>query len=137
MSVRVFLDTNILVYAHQREAGERHERAKALVDRVASEGQVPVVSTQVLQEFYNVLRKRDVPHTKARSLVRLYTTWIVMPSHAELVLEGIDAADRWQIHIFDALILAAARKAGCELLYSEDLNTGQSYDGVRVVNPLL
>ena len=132
----IFLDTNILVYAHDVQAGDRHAKARDLVLDFWRRDEQPSVSTQVLQELYNALRKKGIRAQDAREAVEDYTKWPVVGSDARLVLAAAEAVERWQIHLYDALILEAARRAGATTVYSEDMGDGQDYGGVRVVNPL-
>ena len=133
----VFLDTNILMYAI--EAGGP-EPAKAAAARALARRSDVCLSTQVLGEFYRAVtsRRRAVPltHEEAIAWVQFWKRHdvraITVP-HVDLALE---IAPRFQTGYFDALILAAARLAGCATVYSEDLAAGQDYDGVRVENPL-
>ena len=139
MNGRQFVDTNILVYAHDRSAGDKHERAKALVGdlwRTRS----GVVSTQVLQEVcVNVRRKAGRPLDLAatRDLVADYLSWHVVVNNGDAVLIALELEDRHQISFWDALIICAAQTAGADILYSEDLSHGQTYGTVRVVNPFV
>lgn len=131
----VFVDTNILVYAHDERAGERHRIAK---ERIAHLWRLPLlanISVQVLQELYVHLRKRGVPAATARETVTDYLHWNVVSTDRSLLEEGLRLAERWQVFLWDALILAAARRAGADVVWSEDLNAGQQYEGVLVVNP--
>jgi len=140
MSVaRAFVDSNILVYAHDRGQGEKHERAKALIERLWAE-RSGVLSTQVLQEFYvNVRRKaaNPVPRAEARRLVEDYLTWQVLVNDGSAILGALDLEERYGISFWDGLIVQAALMAGAETLYSEDLNHGQAYGTVTVSNPFL
>jgi predicted nucleic acid-binding protein len=138
MSDKVFVDTNILVYAHDATQGVRHERAQALVEKLWESGD-GIISTQVLQELcLNLRRKTTRPLSKkeTRKLLEDYSTWDVVVNTAESVLQALDFESRYQISFWDALIVQAA--TGCEatVLYSEDLADGQNYGAVRVVNPL-
>jgi predicted nucleic acid-binding protein len=137
MSARVFVDTNILVYAHDLDAGEKHERAKRRVAELWSRPTPPALSVQVLQELFVSLQRRGVTRVAAREVVEDYLHWRVVENTGDLLLEGIAAMDRWSLSFWDALIVAAARKAGAKELWSEDLNVGQDYGGVKVVNPLV
>jgi len=138
MSDKFFVDTNILMYAHDSSAGEKHERAKALVE-VLWRDRTGVVSTQVLQELtVNLRRKAGRPlDTRAtREIVADYLTWQVVVNGGESILDALDLSERYQISFWDALVLHAAHTSGAEVLYSEDLSHGQTYGSVRVVNPL-
>jgi predicted nucleic acid-binding protein len=138
MSDKYFVDTNILVYAHDTSAGAKHERAKALVEDLWSQ-RSGVVSTQVLQELcVNIRRKAKHPVDlrTAREIVADYLSWDVVTNTAESILEALQLEERYQISFWDALIVQAAEASGAAVLYSEDLSDGQTYRGVRVVNPL-
>ena len=138
MSDKYFVDTNILMYAHDRAAGTKHERAKALVEELWRD-RAGVVSTQVLQELSVNLRKkvRQPLDAKAtRDIVADYLAWQVVVNGGESILEAFDFEARYQISFWDALVLAAANNSGAAVLYSEDLSDGQTYGSVRVVNPL-
>ncbi len=137
MSDRAFVDTNILVYAHDRGAGPRHDRAKDLVQHLWQQ-RTGVISTQVLQEFYvNVRRKAADPvdADEARQLVRDYLTWEVVVNNGASILRALDLESRLVLSFWDALIVQAANESTVNVLYSEDLNHGQTYGTVKVVNP--
>jgi predicted nucleic acid-binding protein len=138
MSAKFFLDTNILVYAHDSTQGAKHERAKALVETLWESGD-GILSTQVLQELCINLRRKSarplsVPET--RKLVEDYSTWGIVVNTAESVLQALDFESRYQISFWDALIVQAATSSEARIIYSEDLADGQTYGAVRVVNPL-
>lgn len=138
MSDKYFVDTNILMYAHDKAAGAKHERAKALVEELWRD-RSGVVSTQVLQELaVNLRRKaaRPLGAKATREVVADYLTWQVVVNSGESIVEALDYEARYQISFWDALILHAAHASGAEVLYSEDLSDGQTYGIVRVVNPV-
>jgi predicted nucleic acid-binding protein len=136
MNGRTFVDTNVLIYAHDIDAGSKHEIAKRVIGNLWSD-RAGVLSTQVLQEFYvNVTRKiaSPLPKLPARAVVSSYASWCI-----ETTLADISAAfqieDESHIGFWDALIIAAAAKAGATRLLSEDLNAGQNVMGVVIENP--
>jgi predicted nucleic acid-binding protein len=138
MSDRYFVDTNILMYAHDTSAGAKHECARTLIEELWRD-RSGVVSTQVLQELSVNLRRKagrplDVKAT--RDIVADYLTWQVVVNGGESILEALDLESRYRISFWDALVVQAAQAAGAEVLYSEDLSDGQMYGSVRVVNPL-
>lgn len=138
MSDRYFVDTNILMYAHDTSAGAKHERARTLIEELWRD-RSGVVSTQVLQELsVNLRRKAGQPlDVKAtRDIVTDYLTWQVVVNGGESILEALDLESRYRISFWDALVIQAAQASGAEVLYSEDLSDGQMYGSVRVVNPL-
>ena len=133
----VFVDSNVLIYAHDRGAGTKHEVARDLIERLWTE-RSGRLSVQVLQEFFvNVTRKlaRPVEAGEAREVVSDYAYWGVHRPGAVDVLAAIDLHQRTGISFWDAMIVRSAVSLGCAELYSEDLNEGQLYEGVRVENP--
>jgi predicted nucleic acid-binding protein len=138
MSDRYFVDTDILMYAHDTAAGAKHERAKALVEELWRK-RSGVVSTQVLQELcVNLRRKagRPVDLKTARAIVTDYLAWQVVTNTGESILEALEIEERYQISFWDALIIQAAETSGTTVIYSEDLSDGQRYGSVEVFNPL-
>lgn len=139
MSDKFFVDTNILIYAHDTAAGPKHERAKALVAELWH-NRSGVVSTQVLQELcVNVRRKAGRPLTAraTRELISDYLSWQVVVNSGESTLEALDLEERYQISFWDALVVQAAQASCADVLYSEDLSDEQHYGSVRVVNPFV
>lgn len=132
----VFVDTNILVYAHDRDGGSKHQSAKELIKELWDRPYPPAISIQVLQEFAANLKKRTVPIEKIRELIDIYLPWEVIDNDQRLLLEGLSIANRWRLSLWDGYIIAAAHRAKASILWSEDLQEGQDFDGVRVVNPL-
>lgn len=133
MAVRPFLDTNVLVYAFT-SGDARHGRAAALVEAGG------IVSVQVLNEFANVARRklgRDWNDIE-QALDDLGTLLEdPLPITLDLQRDGLDIARRYGCQLYDALILAAARKAGCQMLLTEDMQDGQTIDGVVIRNPFV
>jgi len=137
MSDKYFLDTNVLVYAHDRLAREKHERAMTLVEQLWSTG-LGVLSTQVLQEFCATVRRKlaqPLSLDDTQRVVRQYLAWEVVVNRPTDVLQAIEIEARYRISFWDALILNSAERSGATTLYTEDLSNGQMYGSVRVVNP--
>jgi predicted nucleic acid-binding protein len=137
MSDRTFVDTNILVYAHDRSGGRKHEVARDLVRRLWRE-RSGVLSTQVLQELYvNIRRKAAVPLSaaEAREVLKDYLSWTVVFNDGPAILRATELEQRFGLSFWDALIIQSAHEAGTAVVCSEDLNHGQSYGAVTVVNP--
>jgi predicted nucleic acid-binding protein len=135
MSARSFLDTNVLLYTDAVDAPAKHRRALELLaeQRRARTG---VVSLQVLQEYFvAATRKLAVDAAVARRKVELFANYHLVVLDVEDVLAAIDLHRLRQISFWDALVVRAAKEGGCSVLYSEDLQHGQSVDGVRIVNP--
>jgi predicted nucleic acid-binding protein len=138
MSDKYFIDTNILMYAHDRSAGLKHDRARQLIERLWISGQ-GVLSTQVLQELcINLRRKipRPLPVGELRRLIQDYLSWEIVVNTPTSVLDALEIEVRYKTSFWDALVLQAAESSGATVLYSEDLAAGQSYGTVQVINPL-
>jgi predicted nucleic acid-binding protein len=132
-----FVDTNVLVYAYDRSAGSRHQRARQLLAELWESGN-GCLSVQVLQEFHvTVTRKVAYPLSSERSagLIRDLSAWRVHAPSAEDVLAAIRLQERFQISIWDAMIVQSASRLDCAILWSEDLNAGQRIRSTKVRNP--
>ncbi len=131
-----FVDTNVLIYAVCPLPNEvdKARRAQELLKTADL-----ALSAQVLQEFYVQATRETRPgalnHEDASNIVRRLERFPVQPITARVVNDALALRERFRINYWDAAILAAARIAGCRTVYTEDLNPGQDYGGVRVVNP--
>jgi predicted nucleic acid-binding protein len=137
MPDKYFVDTNVLVYAHDEAAGVRHERAAVLLEKLWNSGG-GVLSTQVLQELCVCLQRklaRPLSAAQIRRLVQPYLSWEVVVNTPEAALDALDISARHRLSYWDALLLNAAEAAGATVFYSEDLSHLQRYGSVRVVNP--
>jgi len=135
---RIFVDTNILVYAYDIDAQEKHTIAQDLLARLWKTRQ-GVLSTQVLQEFYvTVTRKLSTPldPATARRVIAPFQAWHVQLIDVATVLDASEIAQRHQLSFWDGLIIAAARQAGAERVLSEDLQAGRVMESVLIENPL-
>jgi predicted nucleic acid-binding protein len=135
MPADIFIDTNVIVYAHDVDAGVKHEQAKQLMLELWRSNPLPWLSVQVLQELLVTLRRKGVAISDARETVEAYMRWRVVANSVELLKAGITEMERWQLSLWDGLILAAARSMGVTTVYSEDLSDEQDYGGIRVANP--
>jgi predicted nucleic acid-binding protein len=132
---RVFIDTNVLVYADDLDAGAKTPRARAILGELFRE-QNGVISTQVLQEFFVVTtRKLGVEAAVARRKVELLATLEVVSVQVPHILQAVDLHRLHSVSFWDALILACAAAAGCTRLWSEDLQDGATIAGVTIENP--
>lgn len=135
MTADCFLDTNVLIYAaigHRAEP-RKYERALELI-----EVEEYATSAQVLQEFYvNVIKNADLPLTpqKAAEWVAAISLKPCQDVDSGIVMRGIENAQRYKISYWDGAIIAAAERLQIGVIYSEDLNDGQAYGDVRVINP--
>lgn len=136
MSVKTFVDTNVLVYAHDVDAGLKHQIARNILLSL-SQQRSGVLSMQVLQEFYvNVTRKIATPLSKseARAIIEDFTHWCIAASPSDL-RQAFLIEDGARIGFWDALIVASAVKAGAARILSEDMNHGQTIAGIMIENP--
>jgi len=136
MSARIFVDTNVLIYAHDVDASAKHEVAKSVLRELWSQ-RSGVLSMQVLQEFYvNVTRKiaSPLPKDVARLVVNTYAVWCIETTPAE-IMTAFRIEDESKIGFWDALIVASAAKSGAVQILSEDLNAQQVIAGIRIQNP--
>lgn len=131
----VFFDTNVLLYADDADAGPKTGVARALLRRAMSE-RTGVLSTQVLQEFYvNARKKLQLDGAAARARVEVYLSFDVVSVTPALLLAAVDLNRLDAVSFWDALVIRAAEHAGCDTLYSEDLQAGRRFGPVRIVNP--
>jgi predicted nucleic acid-binding protein len=138
MSDKTFVDTNVLIYAHDIDAKAKHEKAKSVLRELWSK-RTGVLSMQVLQEFYvNVTRKiaSPLPKDVARRVVDTYAIWCVETTPTE-ISSAFRIEDESRIGFWDALIVASAAKSGATRILSEDLNAQQRIAGVSVENPFV
>jgi len=132
-----FVDTNVLIYAHDRSAGAKHARARALLQKLW-ESDNGCLSVQVLQEFYvNVTRKvaRPLASEIAAQIVADLSAWRVHCPGVQDVLDAIRLREHYRISFWDAMIVSSAAQLGCQVIWSEDLNPGQVYQAVTVRSP--
>jgi predicted nucleic acid-binding protein len=136
MSVSEFLDTNVLVYAYDVSDPVKHSTAQGLVRRAVA-GEI-VSSTQVLAEFATTLLQKLSPPARPEDVITILDTLEpirLVAVDGGMVRRAVEARVTYGLHFWDGMIVAAAERAGCERLWSEDLNAGQSYFGVTVANP--
>ena len=132
-----FVDTNVLLYANDATAGERHEAARALVDRLWRD-RCGALSIQVLQEFFvNVTRKvaKPIDPESAAERMKSLSRWRVHSPLPDDVVAAAIWSTRHQLSFWDAMIVRSAAELRCHTLWTEDLNDGQVIEGVRLANP--
>jgi len=133
---RLFLDTNVWVYAVDRTAPAKHSTARALLQPTPEAG--VVVSPQVLSEFFAGVTREltdQVPVAEAREMVTQMSRLPVVPIDARLVEAAITGTEVWQLSYWDALIIVDAQSSGCRRVLSEDMAHGAVYGSVQVDNP--
>ena len=135
MATRSFIDTNVLIYAEASDAPVKQRVALDLLKQLYDEA-LGVLSTQVLQEYCNVaLKKLHLPARHVRAQLDLYGQFEVIQVTPAIIHAALDLHQTRSIAFYDAIIVATAQTAGCDVVLSEDMNTGESLAGVRIVNP--
>ncbi|MFC1824085.1 PIN domain-containing protein [Thermodesulfobacteriota bacterium] len=137
MRDKTFVDTNILVYAHDRDSGHKHEIAREVISELW-ESRLGLLSTQVLQEFYLALTRKipaplDKPNT--RRILRNYFSWEVVINDPSVILQASEIEETHKISFWDALIVSAAFSKNATTILTEDLNHGQVIEGIEINNP--
>ena len=135
MSDRVFVDTNVFVYAHDRAAKTKRVRARTVLSELIRTRRA-VVSTQVMQEYFAAaIKKLGLSPERARLRVERLNRLDVVLIRPALILGAIDLCRLHELSFWDALVVRSASAAGCGRLLSEDMQDGQTIDGVRIENP--
>ena len=134
---KMFIDTNILIYAFDVSAGKKHQVASHILSDLWNSG-LGVLSTQVLQEFYvNVVQKiqKPIDQKMAKTIIRDLLKWQVVVNNGDSILDAIDISEKYGYSFWDSLIIEAALTGGVSVLLSEDLQHGQVISGVTIRNP--
>jgi predicted nucleic acid-binding protein len=135
MPVERFFDTNILLYGYDLDAPAKRLIAKALIEEAWRHPGRTAISVQVLQELQvNFVRKGHAPD-EAATVIADFAVWPVIGNTLALFRLGLSLQARWQLSLWDAMILAAAKTSGARELITEDLSHGQDYGGVRAIDP--
>jgi predicted nucleic acid-binding protein len=135
--VKTFIDTNVLVYAHDTDAGARHTKAKALLADLW-DNRNGTLSTQVLQEFYAVVTRKfkpPMPRARARAIVAAYGEWCEIATEPQLIVAASRLEEEHTLSFWDSLIVQAAIHSGAERLVSEDLQDGRRFGTLQIENP--
>ena len=137
MTDRIFVDTNILVYAYDLDAGNKRRVANKVISEFW-DSRCGVISTQVLQEFYVTLTKKistPLPKSTVRKIVKSYLIWEVSINDAPIILQASEIEENYKISFWDALIVSAAYSKNATTILTEDLNHGQYLEGILIKNP--
>jgi predicted nucleic acid-binding protein len=137
MNDKAFVDTNVLVYAHDLDAGEKQPIAIEIISDLWESGN-GVISTQVLQELYVTLTKK-VPSPPNKSQVRRilnnYLAWELAVNNGETILQASEIEETYNISFWDAMVVSAAYSKNAAIILTEDLSAGLLIEGIRIVNP--
>jgi predicted nucleic acid-binding protein len=135
----IFVDTNILIYAHDLDAGRKHKIAVSIINNLWEE-ETGIISIQVIQEFYVNITKK-IPHpllpAKARGLLSNYFSWHLEITVPATILLASEIGERHLLSFWDALVVATAYQAKAEKILTEDLQSGQMIEGILIENPFL
>jgi predicted nucleic acid-binding protein len=135
MAARSFIDTNVLVYAEASDEPHKQRQALALLKSLY-DANLGVLSTQVLQEYCNVaLKKLKLPAQHVRAQLDLYEQFEVVQVTPQIIRAGLDLHQTRSVAFFDAIVLASAHAAGCNVIWTEDMNAGEMVNGVGISNP--
>lgn len=135
MPAERFLDTNILLYGYDLDAPSKRQISHSLLEKAWLNPGSTAISVQVLQEFFVNFVRSGHSTSEAATLIEDFSRWPVIDNSLELLRLGLVLQSRWQLSLWDSLILAAAQSSGARELITEDLNHGQDYGGVHVINP--
>lgn len=134
---KIFIDTNLIVYANDRRDPQKQQRAIQLVAELMKNG-LGVISSQVLQEYANTaLSKLHQDHATVLRQLTLLESFEVVLMQPVLIRRALEIKSSYGISFWDSCIISAAESVGCDSIYSEDLNAGQYYSGIKLINPLL
>lgn len=137
MSDKVFLDTNIIVYAHDRSSGDKHAVAREIMERLW-ESRKGVISVQILQEFFVCVTQKiakPLVIKNARTILEYLSNWDVVVNDKYITLKAIDLQEKYRFSFWDSLVIQAAIQGQARILFSEDLPDGQVIKDVKILNP--
>ena len=137
MKDKIFLDTNIIVYAHDNSSGDKHTVAKEIMDYLW-ESKKGVISVQVLQEFFVCVTKKIVKPLllkNARMILEYLSSWDVVVNDKYITLKAIDLQEKYRFSFWDSLVIQAAIQSQARILLSEDLPDGQNVKDLKILNP--
>ena len=137
MSDKVFLDTNIIVYAHDRSSGDKHAVAREIMERLW-ESRKGVISVQVLQEFFVCVTQKiakPLVIKNARTILEYLSNWDVVVNDKYITLKAIDLQEKYRFSFWDSLVIQAAIQGQARILLSEDLPDGQAVKDLKILNP--
>lgn len=137
MKDKIFLDTNIVVYAHDRSSGDKYEVAREIMDYLW-ESRRGVISVQVLQEFFVCVTQKILKpllRKNARIILEYLSTWDVVANDKYITLKAIDIQERYRFSFWDSMIIQAAIQGQARILLSEDLPDGQVVKDLKILNP--
>jgi len=137
MNHKIFIDTNILVYSIDKFDKRKQNKARLIIKKIAGESTI-VISTQVLQEFYVAsVKKLNANPLVIKEIINGFEKFDIITVNVEMIKDAIDLSLVNKISFWDALIVVAAEISKCSVIFTEDLNHGQTLKGIQIVNPFL
>ncbi|MBP7280424.1 MAG: PIN domain-containing protein [Leptospiraceae bacterium] len=136
MNERAFVDTNILIYAHDKREPEKRKIASTLIESLWNSKDAPVISVQVLQEFF-VNISRSLKPDEVDDLLDIYKNWKVIDNSLPVFEKAVLIFQKYKFSFWDSMILSSSISSESKLLYTEDLNHGQIIEGVKIINPFI
>lgn len=137
MTDKVFIDTNVLVYAYDISAKKKHEVAVSVIENLWY-SDTGILSSQVLSEFFVVVT-RKIPNPLsvniAKSIIKDFLTWDIIPIYEDSVLDAIEILQKYNLSFWDAMIVESALRGGASLLLSEDFSDGMEIEKLKIQNP--
>lgn len=134
-----FIDSNILIYAHDSSEKEKQDISKKLIfDGISNDNMV--LSAQVLNEFFVITTKKikkTLPVKIAGREIELLRTLTIVDIDIDLILQAIDLSQKHKLSYWDSLIISAAKRSNCTIIYTEDLNSGQKIESISIINPFI
>lgn len=137
MSADIFLDTNILVYAFDRGDPVKNRKVDEILKDIWDYQKPVAISIQVFHEFYVTMLRKGGDPRYFREVVESFMRWTVIENTRELLRDAFEVQLLFGVSFYDANIIAAAQQSGAKELWTEDLNVGQDYGGVRAFNPFV
>lgn len=134
---KIFIDTNIIIYANDKRDKKKQLKAiKLITDLIKSNN--GTISTQVLQEYaYVAIKKLNQRYDIVLRQVKLLESFEVINQSSDMICRAIEIMQTYKINFWDSCIISNAEYANCSVIYSEDLNTGQYYSGIKIINPFI
>ena len=139
MKDKIFLDTNVIVYAHDRSSGKKHTIAMEIMEYLW-ERKKGVISVQVMQEFYVCVTTKilkPLPLKVARKILEYLLNWDVIINDEYIIIKAINLQEKYRFSFWDSLIVQSAIQSQAYTLFSEDLSDGQIIKNVKIVNPFV
>ena len=132
---KIFFDTNVLVYAFDKNAGRKQQQAKVLLEPFLTQYEQAIISAQVLHELSYRLYRWKLSDAEVLTAIAPFKHWKIISNDIHVLEKGLWLKQKYQTSFWDGLILAAAIRSSAKELWSEDFNHGQMYEGVKVINP--